>query len=724
MLNNETIFVHTCSSCSYNFLNFNICKYFFFDKAFQNDYYSTIKKEYLRNLLTDIDDIHFQISKIYIKNQFEDIANIVFFKLYFGELISLGLLDDNISIFPNVSNLTEEIYHFVDLNLILDGANSIFGIPSDLASQYIDERNDSFADLAKIYFYFEPLVSYEAYLCKTYINQTFLIAYKLDDNSPNIEGEELYFNLPRREDDYYNNFYPYNNLISPKASNVTPEESKLINDSFYFQNWFVNKDYVFRLMANENFDMIMNFLHLNINNEGTLNKTTIVSLQSYFKNLEGKRIIIDVVFFINQKKFMKNDFDHSVFILLNDSSSLLTKEKYSDNQTFLISQNDVIEMALSSVVSEYFHYGLISNDYNFYEKGVFFDNIDINRFSEPSDYYNTIKGFNFDIRYFSPFYLYAKLFQRTSFISNYSEEEYIYTYFFNDSVKIKEICEQYNFSLYKTYITSNNINCLDRKNLLFYNKKYSENSMKNEVTLPFCICLPLYCIKNIEENFDNDEIEYVDNITLPEKCHNNLKFYENKIIDNNIKEEKTIDLSNISLKIGNSENQLEDKFIQFSYQKFELIGGLNFLLITLVDNNSLKIILNNFNDEMQKIRLFFIIIISVGIGLLIIGAYILVLINIYRIANIIYQYKKKLNNYTMQMQSKITNLTDLNNNTNFLLEQNNNDNHSLIPKEQYDKFNNEDNSLINELFALYCSFNKLSEEIFLHITNKIRKEIR
>jgi hypothetical protein len=150
---------------------------FFFDKAFQNDYYSTIKKEYLRNLLTDIDDIHFQISKIYINDQFEDIANIVFFKLYFGELISLGLLDDNISIFSNVSNLIEVIYQFVDLNLILDGANSIYEIPSDLARQYIDERNDSFGDLAKIYFYFEPLVSYEAYLCKTYINQTFLIIF-------------------------------------------------------------------------------------------------------------------------------------------------------------------------------------------------------------------------------------------------------------------------------------------------------------------------------------------------------------------------------------------------------------------------------------------------------------------------------------------------------------------------------------------------------------------
>jgi hypothetical protein len=500
------------------------------------------------------------------------IYNIVFFKLYFGELISLGLLDDNISIFPNVSDLTEAIYQFVDLNLILDGANSIYAIPSDLARQYIDERNDSFGDLAKIYFYFEPLVSYEAYLSQTYINQTFLIAYKLDDNSPNIEGDELYFNIPRREDDFYNNFYPYNNLISPKASRVKPEESKLINGSFYLQNWFVNKDYGFRLIANENFDMIMNFLHLNIHHEGTINKTTIVSLQSYFKNMEGKRIIIDVIFFINQKKFIKNDFDHSIFILLNDSSTLLTKEKYSDNQTFLISQNDITEMALSSVVNEYFHYGLISNDYNFYEKGVFFDGIDINHFSEPSDYYNTIKGFNFDIRYFSPFYLYAKLFQRTSYISNYFEEAYIYTYFFNDSEKIKDICEQYNFSLYKTYITLNKINCLDRKNLLFYNKKYSENSMKNEITLPYCICLPLYCIKNIEEYFDNDEIEYVDNITLPEKCHNNLKFYENKIIDNNIKKEKSIGSTNFSLKIGNSENQLEDEFIQFSYQKFELIG--------------------------------------------------------------------------------------------------------------------------------------------------------
>ena len=688
---------------------------YFFDRVFQDDYYTAIKKEYLRYLITDIDDIHFQISQNYINSQFEDISNLLFFKLYFGELISLGLLGEDTKIFPNISNITEEIYQYIDMTLIEEGANNIFGIPTDLSRQYIDERNDSFSELMKIYFYFEPLISYEAYLSKTYINQTFLIAYKMKDNK-DVDGEELYFNFPTKINEYSSNFYPYNNLISPKINKTEPEQLKLLNDSFYWENWFINQDYGFRTIAHENFDLLMNFLHLNDNHEGNINKTTIVSMQSFFKNKQNEKFIINIIYFISQKQFNLDDFDHSLFILLNDSSLYLTKKRFSDNQTFLISQYDITEMSLSSLVSEYFHYGLTSNNYNFYSKGVFYDNIDINQFSEPSDYYSTIKGFNLDIRYFSPFYLYAKLFQRISYIKNYSEKEYLYTYSFNDTKKIKGICEKYNFSLYRNHLTSNNINCLDKNNLYYYTNDSSNDTNTNEVNLPFCICLPLYCIKNLEQNYNNNIIEYADNITLPEKCQNNLQFYDNQIEESNIKKEKVIDISNINLKLGNSENQLEDQLIKFSYHKFDLIGGLNVLLISIVDNKSLRIILTGFFDEMKKIRFYFLVIVIVGISLLFIGAYILVLINLYKISKIIYQYKKKLNNYTIQMQNKITNITnknvDLNNATNtfFSIDKNNCENSSLIQNEKYDKFNNEDNSLINELFSLYCMFYKLSEE--------------
>ena len=106
-------------------------------------------------------------------------------------------------------------------------------------------------------------------------------------------------------------------------------------------------------------------------------------------------------------------FDDSVFIISNFS---VNNRKYSDYQSFVITYNNFTETASSSQIQDYFHYGLSSENDEFFLEGVFFDDIDLNKFKEPEKYYKSIKGFYFDLRYFSSFYLYAKLFQ-TSFYS-------------------------------------------------------------------------------------------------------------------------------------------------------------------------------------------------------------------------------------------------------------------------------------------------------------------
>ena len=697
---------------------------YFFDSIFKYDYYKALKEEFLRFMITDIDDTNFEINKIRIRNQFEDISNIIFFKIYFGELISLGLLDEG-KIFPNISNISDSFYNITDQHLISDGTNSIYSIPQNLSRKYIDERNDSLSELVKIYYYFEPLIGYEAYLTRTYINQTFLIGYQINDNNNEIEGTEMYFNFPKREDNYFNNFHPYNNYIAPKVNRSRTENSESLNSSYFNQNWFIKQDYNFRSISSEQIDLLVNYYHLNFNNEGSINKTTILSMQNFFRNKKGKRFIINIIYFIYQKKLVNNYFDNSLFIITNSSSNFFRKKTYSDNETFVISQNDITELSLSSLLSEYFHYGLTSNDYNFYNKGVFFDNFDINYFSEPSEYYSTIKGFNFDIRYFSPFYLYNKLFQKASFTKNYSESEYINKYYFNETWQIKDICSKFNFSLYKTYLTSNNINCLDKKNLVYYNNNNLQNTLAQDVTMPYCICLPLYCIKNVETNFINDKFEFAENITLPGKCHNNLKFYQNQINEENIKIERKNKGINSSYyaKIRYGENlndQSEEEYIKFSYYKFDLMGGLNFIYISIVDNSALKIILFNLIKEIDIIRKYFIAIITIGINFLIIGTYIILIIKIYKISIIIYEYKKKLNIYAIQMQSKITNLSNKNDNLNnnnindFMTIDNNSENFPLLKNREDNKIVNKDNSLINDLFLIYCNFYKISEENFMN----------
>ena len=718
---------------------------YLYDSIFKFNYYTLIKEEVLRYLITDIDDAHFELNINEVNNQFEDMANIMFFKLYFGELISLGLLEGE-KIFPDLSDVSEEFYKQIDMSLAMEGAGSIFSIPSELVKKYIDNREDSLSELAKVYFYFYPLISFEAYSLQTFINQSFLIAYELDNNSPNISGEELYFNFPRAIDDFFenNNFHAYNNFVAPKINKSRSEPTEKINDSYYFENWFINQDYDFRVRASEIFDLNMNFFHLNSNHEGNLNKTNILSMQTFYENLKGKKIIINIIYFISQKKLRIDSFDHSIFIVANYSNFGI-RDKFSDNQTFVISQNDITEITLSSLISEYFHYGLISNNYNFYSKGLFYDNININYLSNPNKYYSTIKGFNFDIRYFSPFYLYSKLMQKSNYLKNYSDEEYIYIYYFNDSWQIKEACSQINFSLHKNYLSSNNIDCYNKKNLRYYSKVFEHSWIAEDITLPNCICLPLYCIKNLNKDFDPNNIEYADDITFPEKCQNKLKYYKNEIEESNIKKnDDDIDTSNIKLREGEYlEEQLEDQFIKFSYQKFNLIGGLSFILISIVDNTSLKILLTNLVIKLNHIRTVFIIIYTVGIILSIIAICASIMINLYRISKIIYQYKLKLKDFMTQLESKIETASkkkeDSNNdNDNTVFNDKNNiENLPLLKNELIEdkiinKFNyiNEENTLLEDLFHIYCDYYRKKEETFIENNegnlekNKTKKKIK
>ena len=45
-------------------------------------------------------------------------------------------------------------------------------------------------------------------------------------------------------------------------------------------------------------------------------------------------------------------------------------------------------------------------------------------------------------------------------------------------------------------------------------------------------CLPFYCLKNNNKEADFQNInEFVEELVLPEQCQNDLKFYENELLD-------------------------------------------------------------------------------------------------------------------------------------------------------------------------------------------------
>jgi hypothetical protein len=183
-----------------------------FNSKIKLDYYTLIKDEYLQYLITDIDDQRFDLRLNEIKTHFDDKGNIFFFKFYFEELISLGLLDeDDVKIFPNISNISDSLYKIVDK---MSESNNIYTIPANLSKEYIDERNDAFSELSKIYFHFYPIMSLEGFKGNSHINQSYLIAYQVDSDKQ-ILGNELYFNFPRLNGEYLkdNIFYPGNHFI-------------------------------------------------------------------------------------------------------------------------------------------------------------------------------------------------------------------------------------------------------------------------------------------------------------------------------------------------------------------------------------------------------------------------------------------------------------------------------------------------------------------------------
>ena len=257
-----------------------------FDAKFKLDYFTLIKDGYLKNLITDIDDIRFDLRLNEIKTHFDDKSKGLFFKFYLEELISLGLLDDDkVKIFPNISNITNTFYKFIEEE---ENNNSIYSISSNISKKYIDERNDSFSELAKIYFHFYPLLSSEGIMSDSHVNQAYLIAYEIDNNK-NILGDELYFNFPRlfKENLKDNIFSAGSNLKSPKI--CKQKQTYKLNNNYYEGNYFTIQDYEFRKASSKENNFEINIWHLNDISKGNISKSSIESMQMYFNEKKKEK---------------------------------------------------------------------------------------------------------------------------------------------------------------------------------------------------------------------------------------------------------------------------------------------------------------------------------------------------------------------------------------------------------------------------------------------------
>ena len=722
------------------FFSIFLLHYFGFERIFKFDYFFAVKNEYLDYLISDLDEIDSNLGSYEVKSQFEDIDNIYFFNIYFKELISMGLLNNKNStkIFPNISASSSTLYQSFEKFLLENKIEGFYTIPNEQAKKYIDDREDSLSEIAKLYYQFLPIISFGAFSKETYINQSYLIAYEYNNDTKDIIGDYLYFSYPRINNVVYNssNFYPQSSFISPSVRNKKIEHGEKYNDTFYKENWYIEQDYNYRSLADDINCCFVSFSNLNYNHYGILNKSNLVSMQSYFHS-DNKSYIINIIFFIGQKMIKDEYLDFSTFILINDSILPMIEEKYSDNDTFLISKSRIPELALSSKLSQYFHYGMYDKNYNFFKHGVSFDNINIQTLAEPLKYYKSSERFNIDLRYFSSLYLYSSLYRILDYNKTTEETKPLTEiYFFNKDNILQNICSKINFNSYISYLKLEQIDCFDDNNLLYYSERDTQEDIFhfNYNTMPYCICLPLYCLKNLDNNHVPDKIEYIEEMILPEKCQNNYKTYLNginEIFKNQSDEvisflEFNFGLNDINIFSENVKESIEKEYYIIKSYKFPQFPDLTFLIFSFVDNSPLKEILCNLITKIDTIKSYYIIIELSGMILAFVIGNIIIIRNIKKISNVIFDFEKIHEKFLYKLESSsISGLNKNNDNTifnsNFNIDSeklSNTDNLGLIKNVKITEDSNIDNnlffsnenSLFNELLLLYCKYYNITKE--------------
>ena len=723
------------------FSNF-VLHYFGFERIFKFDYYFAVQNEYLQYLISDFDDINFNLGSYQAKSQIEDLDNIYFFNIYFKELISMGLLNDDSykKVFPNISSDSSKLYQKLDKFMLENKMESFYTISNEQSKKYIDDREDNLSEIAKLYYQFFPILAYSGYSTKTYINQSYLIAYEYDNETKNIIGKHLYFSFPRVNYGGFNasNFSPQNSFISPSLRNSKVEHKEKLNNTFYKENWFIRQDYDFRSFADDINCCFLSFSNLNYNYYGILNKSNLVSMQNYF-NSNNKSYIINIIYFIGEK-ILKDDYlDFSVLMLINDSVHPISKEKYSDNDTFLISKLTMSEVSLSTSLKEYFHIGMFDKNYNFYKHGISFDILDLETLAEPLKYYKSTENFNIDLRYFSSFYLYSLLFRFLDYNTTTEVTKPLTEiFFFNKENILQNICSIINFNSYISYLKEEKINCFDDNNLLYYIDGETKEDIFNfnYNTMPYCICLPLYCLKNLQNKFDINKTEFIENIILPNKCQNDYKTYLNGINElyKNKSEIKfsflnfSFGLNDITFLSENIRDSIEDEYYIFKSFKLSQLPHVTFSIFALVVNVPFKQIVCDFITKLEIIKSIYIIISISGMILAFIIGNIIIIRKVKKISNVIFDFENIYDKFH-KSESLSKNISDrkngniIFNSINEFEKINNEDNLSLIKNEKNinicntDIHNSNENSLLNELIILYCKYYNISKENLMKKNN-------
>ena len=715
----------------------------FYDSLFRFNYYKGVKEEFLDLYITEIDDMHSELETFLMKENYFDVENLLFFQIYFKELISIGLLDNSSEkIFPDINEESESLYKIIDefFSSVQLSNSAIYTIPKETAKQYLDDRNDSLKELAKVYYYMFPIINYGAYFTDLLIEQSTLIAYEFDE-SRNIKGDEMFFSFPRVIHPYNpgHNFMLSHGYLNPTVSKTLYAHSDYINNSYYHENFFKMQDSDFRNLSRleeEGWSMI-SFSHQNYETNGNITKSLLMALQLNI-NRNDRHFIINIVYTLQQKDINGDTIEYTAFLINNNTETHnSTSEKYSDNDTFVISKTDFIEYSLTTLDSKFFHYGLYNTYNNFFKNGVNYDNFNIDTLSDPLKQYSTVDGYNVDLKYLSNVYLYTKMFLNNDYSYYKKQGEEISLYIFSDEKSIKKICKEINLTKYIEYIKSDTeIDCWDSQNQLYYDDDYKNVAIFDSyASLPHCACLPLYCLNNYKtlkkEKYKFTDENIVSKINLPDRCQNDFSYYYNEY-DPNYNNSYTTMMSNFIYNLFNSESKKpENEYIKIEKETLTQLPGYYLFVISEIKSNT-QSLFYLFYNTVNKIELMILILIV----LLFTFSIVIVIIykNLKKISLIIEEFKQKYEAFVyhsvcndIMISSNHDDNKNQNNSNKNMDEQNMyNENIPFLQNDNslVNELYNNENTLIEDLFSIYCKYYNVCRKQIEEYYSKKRHETK
>ena len=685
---------------------------YFYDGLFRYNYYKGVKEEFLDGYITEIDDMQASLEILIIRENYLDFENLLFFEIYYNELISLGLLDEEKSTFPGIAHNCETLYSYYQT----DSDNCDYRIPKEKAEIYLDNRPDSLKELAKIYYYMLPVINYGFKYMGVTINQTFLLAYEFDENRKIIKNERndsyLFFAFPRANySTQSQNFVVSHRYLNPLVED-TYIPTNLIDDSYYQENFFTKKDYEFRnnvSLENNTSHSQISLSHFNYELNGNITKSILSTLQLYI-NHNGKNYIINIIVTIREKEIKNEAIEYSTFIYSPDENISQSKvERFSDSQTFLISNQNFIEYSLTDLDNKYFHYGLYDKNNHFFINGVFFDSFNFDLLSDPNKNYLTNEVYKDDLKYLSSLYLYAKIYQNMNNTKTYqkdNDELSLYTFEENND-NLKDICRNINLEqLMEYYKAETDLDCWEEQNKVYFDE-YEGEKLFEIYSLPYCTCLPLYCLDNYKslnkKNYEFSEENFINTINLPNKCQNKFNYYSN--VNKESKDNEMIfELFNKYKK------KPENKYLRFENHILYQLPGYSLFTIAEISSDA-KVTFDLFYSISTKIYLIIIIVIFLVVIFSI--SILIIYINLRKITLIINEFKELYEKYIYNSSDTDLITSSIHDKTN-KKNQNDSNKDKKMNEQNMDNENTPLNQNTNSLLAeLYNNENSLIEELFL-----------